>query len=101
MHYNPNPRLTSETCVDLTVIITIISSGLFVYHSNGTGTRYLKNYNLREMCGILGHPAVRSLLFIMYHRSLHIHKFRNHNVWEMSSILAHPAIPSLSFVMYY
>jgi hypothetical protein len=62
------------------VIITIISSGVFVYHSNGTGTRYLRNHNVREMCGILGHPAVPLLLFLMYQRSLHIDIFRNRDV---------------------
>jgi hypothetical protein len=67
MHYNPNPRLKSERYVH---IITIISSGVFVYHSNGTGTRYLRNHNVREMCGILAHPAVPLLLFVMYHRPL-------------------------------
>jgi hypothetical protein len=70
MHYNPNPRLTSESYVHPSVIITIISSGVFVYHSNGTGTRYLRNHNVREMCGILAHPAVPLLLFVMYHRPL-------------------------------
>jgi hypothetical protein len=70
MHYNPNPRLTSESYVHPSVIITIISSGVFVYHSNGTGTRCLRNHNVREMCGILAHPAVPSLLFVMYHRPL-------------------------------
>jgi hypothetical protein len=70
MHYNPNPRLTSESYVHPSVIITIISSGVFVYHSNGTGTWYLRNHNVREMCGILAHPAVPSLLFVMYHRPL-------------------------------
>jgi hypothetical protein len=70
MHYNPNPRLTSESYVHPSVIITIISSGVFVYHSNGTGTRYLSNPNVREMCGILAHPAVPLLLFVMYHRPL-------------------------------
>jgi hypothetical protein len=70
MHYNPNPRLTSESYVHPSVIITIISSGVFVYHSNGTGTRYRRNHNVREMCGILAHPAVPSLLFVMYHRPL-------------------------------
>jgi hypothetical protein len=68
MHYNPNPRLTSESYVHPSVIITIISSGVFGYHSNGTGTRYLRNHNVREMCGILAHPAVPLLLFVMYHR---------------------------------
>jgi hypothetical protein len=101
MHYNPNPRLTSETYVHLSVIITIVCSGIFVYHSNGTGTRYLKNHNVPEMCGILAYPAIRLLLFVMYHRPLHIHKFRNHNMWEMCGILAYPAIPSLLFVMYH
>jgi hypothetical protein len=70
MHYNPNPRLTSESYVHPSVIITIISSGVFVYHSNGTGTRYLRNHNVREMCGILAHPAVPLLLFVMYHKPL-------------------------------
>jgi ribonuclease HI len=28
------------------VIIAIISSGVFVHHSNGTCTRYLKNHNI-------------------------------------------------------
>jgi hypothetical protein len=70
MHYNPNPRLTSESYVHPSVIITIISLGVFVYHSNGTGTRYLRNHNVREMCGILAHPAVPLLLFVMYHRPL-------------------------------
>jgi hypothetical protein len=70
MHYNPNPRLTSESYVHPSVIITIISSGVFVYRSNGTGTRYLRNHNVREMCGILAHPAVPLLLFVMYHRPL-------------------------------
>jgi hypothetical protein len=70
MHYNPNPRLTSESYVHPSVIITIISSGVFVYHSNGTGTRYLRNHNVREMCGILADPAVPLLLFVMYHRPL-------------------------------
>jgi hypothetical protein len=70
MHYNPNRRLTSESYVHPSVIITIISSGVFVYHSNGTGTRYLRNHNVREMCGILAHPAVPLLLFVMYHRPL-------------------------------
>jgi hypothetical protein len=70
MHYNPNPRLTSESYGHPSVIITIISSGVFVYHSNGTGTRYLRNHNVREMCGILAHPAVPLLLFVMYHRPL-------------------------------
>jgi hypothetical protein len=70
MHYNPNPRLTSESYVHPSVIITIISSGVFVYHSNGTGTRYLGNHNVQGMCGILAHPAVPSLLFVMYHRTL-------------------------------
>jgi hypothetical protein len=70
MHYNPNPRLTSESYVHPSVIITIISSGVFVYHSNGTGTRYLRNHNVRKMCGILAHPAVPLLLFVMYHRPL-------------------------------
>jgi hypothetical protein len=70
MHYNPNPRLTSESYVHPSVIITSISSGVFVYHSNGTGTRYLRNHNVREMCGILAHPAVPLLLFVMYHRPL-------------------------------
>jgi hypothetical protein len=70
MHYNPNPRLTSESYVHPSVIITIISSGVFVYHSNGTGTRYLRNHKVREMCGILAHPAVPLLLFVMYHRPL-------------------------------
>jgi hypothetical protein len=72
MHYNPNPRLTSESDVHPSVIITIISSGVFVYHSNGTGTRYLRNHNAREMCGILAHSAVPLLLFVMYHRPLRI-----------------------------
>jgi hypothetical protein len=85
MHYNPNPRLTSESYVHPSVIITIISSGVFVYHSNGTGTRYFRNHNVWGMCGILAHPAVPALLFLMYHRSLHIHKFRNHNVWHSST----------------
>jgi hypothetical protein len=101
MHYNPNPRLTSESYVHRSVIITIISSGVFVYHSNSTGTRYLRNHNVRKMCGILAHPAVPLLLFVMYHRPLHIHKFRNHNVWGMCGILAHPAVPLLLFVMYH
>jgi hypothetical protein len=70
MHYNPNPRLTSESYIHPSVIITIISSGVCVYHSNGTGTRYLRNHNVREMCGILAHPAVPLLLFVMYHRPL-------------------------------
>jgi hypothetical protein len=70
MHYNPNPRLTSESYEHPSVIITIISSGVFVYHSNGTGTRYLRNHDVREMCGIIAHPAVPSLLFVMYHRPL-------------------------------
>jgi hypothetical protein len=70
MHDNPNPRLTSESDVHPSVIKTIISSGVFVYHSNGRGTRYLRNHNVREMCGILAHPAVPSLLFVMYHRPL-------------------------------
>jgi hypothetical protein len=70
MHYNPNPRLTSEGYVHPSVIITIISSGVIVYHSNGTGTRYLRNHNVREMCGIPTHPAVPLLLFVMYHRPL-------------------------------
>jgi hypothetical protein len=70
MHYNPNPRLTSESYVHPSVIITIISSGVYVYHSNGTGIRYLRNHNVREMCGILAHPAVPLLLFVMYHRPL-------------------------------
>jgi hypothetical protein len=80
MHYNPNPRLTSESYVHPSVIITIISSGVFVYHSNGTGTRYLRNHTVREMCGILAHPAVPLLLFVMYHRPLHINIFRNRDV---------------------
>jgi hypothetical protein len=101
MHYNPNPRLTSECYVHPSVIITIISSGVFVYHFNGTGTRYLRNHNLREMCGILAHPAVPLLLFLIYHRSLHIDKFRNDKVWGMCGILAHPAIPLLLFLMYH
>jgi hypothetical protein len=70
MHYNPNPPLTSERYVHPPVIITIISSGVYVYHSNGTGTRYLRNHNVREMCGILAHPAVPLVLFVMYHRPL-------------------------------
>jgi hypothetical protein len=70
MHYNPNPRLTSESSVHPSLIITIISSGELLYHSNGTGTRYLRNPNVREMCGILAHLAVPLLLFVMYHRPL-------------------------------
>jgi hypothetical protein len=70
MHYNTNPRLTSESYEHPSVIITIISSRVFVYHSNGTGTRYLRNHNVREMCGILAHPAVPLLLLVMYHRPL-------------------------------
>jgi hypothetical protein len=97
MHYNPNPRLTSESYVHPSVIITIISSGVFVYHSNGTGTRYVRNHNVWHSST----PAVPSLLFLMYHRSLHILKFRNHNVWGMCGILAHPAVPLLLFVMYH
>jgi hypothetical protein len=42
MHYNPNPRLTSESYAHPSVIITIISSGVFLYHSNGTGTSILE-----------------------------------------------------------
>jgi hypothetical protein len=75
MHYNPNPRLTSESYVHPSVIITIISSGVYVYHSNGTGTRYLRNHNVREMCGILAHPAVPLLLFVMYHRPLAAYQY--------------------------
>jgi hypothetical protein len=70
MHYNPNPRLTSESYVYPSMIISIINSGVFVYHSNGTSTRYLRSHNVREMCGILAHPAVPLLLFVMYHRPL-------------------------------
>jgi hypothetical protein len=101
MHYNANPRLISERYVHPSVMITIISSCVFVYHSNGTDTPYLRNHNVREMCSILAHPAVPSLLFLMYHRSLYIHKFRNHNVWGMCGILAYPAVPLLLFVMYH
>jgi hypothetical protein len=101
MHYNPNPRLTSECYVHPSVKITIISSSVFVYHSNGTCTRYLRNHSVREMCGILAYPAVPLLLFLMYHRSLHIDKFRNHNVWGMCGIRAHPAVPLLLFAMYH
>jgi hypothetical protein len=75
MHYNPNPRLTSESYVHPSVIITIISSGVYVYHSNGTGTRYLRNHHVREMCGILAHPAVPLLLFVMYHRLLAAYQY--------------------------
>jgi hypothetical protein len=75
MHYNPNPRLTSESYVHPSLIITIISSGVFVYHSNGTGTRDLRNHNVREMCGILAHPAVPLLLFVMYHRPLAAYQY--------------------------
>jgi hypothetical protein len=70
MHYNPNPRLTSESYVHPSVIITIISSGVFVYHSNGTGTRDLRNHNVRGMCGTLAHSAVPLILFLMYHQLL-------------------------------
>jgi hypothetical protein len=101
MHYNTNPQLTSESYVYPSMIITIISWHVFVYHSNGTGTRYLRNHNVREMCGILAHPALLSLFFLMYHRSLHIHKFRNHNIWRMCGILAYPHILLLLFVIYH
>jgi hypothetical protein len=82
------------------MIITIISSGVFVYHSNGTGTRYLRNHNVREICGIIAHPAVPLLLFLMYHTSLHINIFRNHNVWY-SSTPSRPVIiiPNISLIV--
>jgi hypothetical protein len=70
MHYNPNPQLTSECYVHPSVIITITSSGVFVHHSNGACTRYRRNRDVRGMCGILAHPAVPLLLFLMYHRLL-------------------------------
>jgi type I site-specific restriction endonuclease len=70
MHYNPNPRLTSESYVYPSVIITIISSRVFVYYSNGTGTWYLRNHNVQEMFGILVHAAGPLLLFVMYHTPL-------------------------------
>jgi hypothetical protein len=70
MHYNPNPRLTLECYVHPSVIITMISSAIFVHNSNGPCTQYLRNHNVPGVCGILAHPAVPLLLFLMYHRSL-------------------------------
>jgi hypothetical protein len=52
------------------MMITRISLCVFVYHSNGTGMWDLTNHNVPEMCGILEHPAILLLLFVMYHRPL-------------------------------
>jgi hypothetical protein len=102
MHYNPNPQLTSEFYVHPSVIITLISSGVFVHHSNGTCTRYLKNHNVRGICGILAHPAVPLLLFLMYHRSLVAYQnilrlvflFLTSLAWRCENFFAHQSSPS-------
>jgi hypothetical protein len=75
MHYKPNPRLTSESYVPLSVIITIISSGVLVDNSKGTATRNLRNPNVQEMYRILAHPAIPLLLFVMYHRLLATYQY--------------------------
>jgi hypothetical protein len=101
MHSIPNAQSISESYLHRSIIITIISLSVFVYHFNGTSTQYLRNHNVQEMYSRLAHLAVRLLLFIIYHRSLHIDKFGNHNMCGMCGILVHPAVPLLLFVMYH
>jgi hypothetical protein len=101
MHYNPQSRLTSESYIYLSVIITIISLGECVSYSNCTGTRYLRNHNVAKMYRILAYPAITSLLYVMYHRTLHNHKFKSHNLWGMCGILVYQAIRLLLFEKYH